>query len=165
MRQPWADWADAPIRVRRRRRVGSTATSSTRVDEHGHVRACGDGSSAGNSGWCGGHRRRGGSIDFRDACRHLPCAGRGRRRCVPHTSQNALSNFAGRLMTTQGVGLCLEIKKRKFHPARDRTWNLRFRRPTPYPLGHEAPPDWKSSQQTNKFLFNLVFAVEPRKGS
>ena len=31
-----------------------------------------------------------------------------------------------------------EVKKRKVDPARDRTWNLRFRRPAPYPLGHRT---------------------------
>ena len=43
--------------------------------------------------------------------------GRGRRAASPHV---------------------LRSKKRKVDPARDRTWNLRFRRPAPYPLGHRT---------------------------
>ena len=31
-----------------------------------------------------------------------------------------------------------DFKGNKNDPARTRTWNLRFRRPMPYPLGHRA---------------------------
>ena len=46
----------------------------------------------------------------------------------------AVTKLSGRCKIAQSA--CAAYESSYAEPARDRTWNLRFRRPTPYPLGH-----------------------------
>ena len=46
---------------------------------------------------------------------------------------------------------------KSYDPARTRTLNLRFRRPTPYPLGHRAGQSFKNKFNTaDKWTFYLL---------